>query len=287
MKGIRRYNDHLEKQRASARQEFITIGGNLRFWDWFKSQYVRHYRNADPVLKRGDCKGIATAAQYLSGKLVNIGFSGSEPFIIALKNLEVAFRGAMPVMWESESGELALPDIRLLTKCRIRSSERPIAASQGGRPPKTWALYYLVPGLVVYTCLLHGKPRWELIKRVIEEELDVEYGDVKRWWSENIKSLTEDKYFQKLDFQRKMRIYYSVYSYLFWSKGGKVDAWPEKSSKFFSPSPLLNKTEKRYCKIAIKCCPFLKKEILEDFFPKSTERAALVRTAGYKVYPRF
>lgn len=245
------------RQSLSALQEFQGLNGDLRFWTLFRSLFLSRFKDvyAAHIQSRAREK-IVAEAQSLSSKLEDFGFSERELLLVKLRQLEALLNPKLDIsgiLLKDKSGKICLPD--------IDASWIPLkkSASQGGAPLKNLALYYLLPGLVVYTRYICGKPKWALIARLIEQEFNMECGDIKRWWAENIKILTETKY-QNMDSIRRQHISSSLHSYILLPETSNR-AEPQGMQVFAGGIPLKG-AKKDYSKIAIKLCPFLKKEIV-------------------------
>ncbi len=270
MKGVGRH--HGERTKLPARQELKQIGGDLRFWDYFKSQFPTYTGANFRYSKKAAFEKVRQDAQSLHGNLSKLGISENEPVMQMLRNLQWLFaegnRFAVDLK-RVRRNHLLNPEVLSLDQNEFFWAHLFGAANLGygeaaavgsGRFPKNLRLYYFVPALVVYTKYLCGKPRWNLILRLLSEELGFAYkgSGLKRWWAEGIEQLTRKGY-AKLDPARKELIS-AVYMYPWWQRSSRLNLLDKSRNligvRDVKDSNRLSSDEKRYYGVLMDVCRF-------------------------------
>jgi len=280
------------KQKLSTRQELVEIGGDLRFWDYFKAEFKANHGGTFVFLRKKDCRKIICDAQSLHGKLEMVGISSRDQLMVMLRNLQLLFSSEInqtAILRKDETGKIELPDylsdehfadLLKYDPCNLTAYAFPNSSKKPTKFPKD-SLYYFIPGLVLYTAFLcDGVPQWVLISKLIEEVglmYEDKDGSLKRWWAESIETLTNKRY-QKLDVARKQLLSTSVEAYLVWKSGGAKGLWDETGVKLerkyqkapigkafgkalIYSGPSRDSEEKRYQKIVEDKLPFLRNSI--------------------------
>lgn len=251
MKGNARHNKLGKK--ISALTEFENIGGNLGFWEFFKKYFESNKIPPCITIPKSTCDRIHADLQHLIYWLKNVGLNASkEQLLVMLGNMELMFKDANPAeyLYKDKTGKITIaPFFYYPFPLNLKLKERVI--TQGGRPRDNLELYSLLPWLVIYTAFISKTctPKWELIRRLIDEEFGVKYADIKRWWYENVKTLRRNP-----RGQRERLVSFSAESYLEWIVESALFRWNDQGKA------VLNKEVKKYCNLVVKLCPFLKKD---------------------------
>jgi len=280
MKGVGRH--HGEREKLPARQELKQLGGDLKFWDYFKSRCRTCPGIGFKYSRKGDFAKIRQHAHSLQCSIGKLGLSTDEPLMLMLLNLQWLFaegnrftlnlkRGGRNHILNPEV--LSLDPSELFWEHLFGEANLGYAESAGvgsGRFPKDLLLYYFVPALAVYTKYLCGEPRWNLISRLLSEELGLTCTDsgLKRWWAEGVATLTR-KSFAKLDPARK-ELLSAVYMYPWWQRCSRLNLL-DKSRELMGVRDIkgnnrLSPEEKRYYGVLSKLCHFYESEAMPSRF---------------------
>lgn len=270
MKGVGRH--HGERTKLPARQELKQIGGDLRFWDYFKFQFPNYPGANFRYSKKAAFKKVRQDAQSLHGNLSKLGISENEPVMQMLRNLQWLFaegnRFAVDLK-RVRRNHLLNPEVLSLDQNEFFWAHLFGAANLGygeavdvgnGRLPKDMLLYYFVPALAVYTKYLCGEPRWNLISRLLSEELGFACKDsgLKRWWAEGVAKYTLKKY-ERLDPVRK-ELLVAVYMYPWWQRCSRLNLPGNRRDligvRDVKGSNRMSSDEKRYYGVLLELCRF-------------------------------
>ncbi len=218
-------NPYKPQAYKTVEEEFISFGGKSKYLQYLKTGLLRHIM-LKKKFKKSIFKKISREAQSLKYLLSEVGVDMAlkpptppkppktpakqvapekrkhhefwltgNPMAVLLENLHGISKSDNPQWYLEQYGDL-LHKYRIPVEYGRNVLNVPSGKHEWGkgRLVAKPELYFLVPGLVLYTELKCGSPNWDWVSRWLEEEMGVGILKVSGWWKDNVGSLTRRKF---------------------------------------------------------------------------------------------
>lgn len=193
---------------------------------WFSSRVG--VRRIIPSSRTDALKSDFESLRY---RLEQVGISPSEPVAILAENLE-------RLLGTADIGSITVPTAKglnfkpdLYLERWALSGAAPIRKSGALNTREQLELYYLLPGLAVFSEVADRNTAWTSMARWLSTRLGITARNPRLWWLHNIGRLNR-RGFLNLGKERRAGIKYSVYALLSWASG-------ERSPSHFGPSCMM------------------------------------------------